>query len=86
MLMPAQECSLEVHETRGSAGVRAAQALVAEARARLLPLALCAPKLALLHAVDLPALFVVGARPPARAARRPARCRKPHVFLEQTKF
>lgn len=52
-----------------------AHALVAEARAGLLPLALGAPKVTLVHAVNLAALLVVGARPPARAARGAVRAR-----------
>lgn len=69
------------HGTRS--GVRPARALVPEARARLLPLALGAPEVALVHAVHLAALLVVGARPPAGAARRPARRRQTHVLLQQ---
>lgn len=66
-----------------------AAALVAEAAARLLPLALSAPHVAVLHAVHLAALLVVGARAPARraggsapaAAAAAAHACQPHVLL-----
>lgn len=69
---------------RGQRG-RAARALVAEARASLLPLALGAPEVAVLHAVHLAALLVVGARPAARAARGPRGARQAHQLLRITK-
>lgn len=68
----------------GGGGQRtAARALVAEARAGLLPLALGAPQLALVHAVHLAALLVVGARSPAGTARGTASRGQPHVFLHK---
>lgn len=48
--------------------------LIAEASARLLPLALSAPLLPVLHAVHLAALFGLAARPPDRAALDGERC------------
>lgn len=61
--------SFELHCSR--IRVRASRSLIAETRARLFPLALSAPEVALVHAIYLTTLLVVGARPPAWTARRP---------------
>lgn len=57
-------------------------ALFVEASAGFFPLALRAPEVPLVHAVDFAALLVVGPRPAARASRRPAHRRETHVLLE----
>lgn len=75
-----------MQSTRG--GVEPARALVAEASARFLPLALGAPEIPLVHTVHFAALLVIGARPPTRAAGRAttattrALC-KTHVLLKK---
>lgn len=68
-------CLVTVFEMCVEARIRTTRALVAEPRARLLPLALSAPEIALVHAVHLTALLVVRARSPARAAGGPIRTR-----------
>lgn len=70
----------EQQDTRGGKQA-AAHALIPEARACLLPLALGAPELALVHAVHFPALLIIRAWSPPWAARRPASCRQSHVLL-----
>ena len=60
---------LRARELSGAGpGVLGSLALT-EPRAGLLPLALRAPELAVLHAVNLPALLGVAARPPQRGLR-----------------
>lgn len=53
--------------------------LVTETSASLLPLALCAPEIALIHPVHFPTLLIVRARSPTGTTRGPTRCQS-HVF------